>query len=121
MFEDHHFQIPVRTPKDVLCLGCKLKFTISADEFDTQVKKGAIEEHKFTVQNYSNSLAKYTCHDCPHCRRVGDAKPRPTVDQQMATIRIRRMELESLGQDRAEATSTAVAEQMAASDDEYYR
>jgi hypothetical protein len=38
----------------------------------------------------------------------------------MATIRARRIELESIGQDRAEATSTAVAEQMAV-DDEYFR
>ena len=120
MFDDHHLQVPVRTPKNVLCLGCKIKFTISNDEFDSQVQKGIIEEHKFTVQNYSNSLAKYTCRDCPHCRKEGSSKPRLTLDQQMATIRIRRMELESIGQDRAEATSTAVAEQMAV-DDEYYR
>lgn len=116
MFQDHHFEVPVRTPKDVLCLGCKVKFTLSADEFDNQTRSGAVEEHKFQGMHFTAELAKYTVHDCPHCRKVPEARltSQSTVGRQMAAIRIRRMELESQGQGRVEATTTAVAEQMAA-------
>jgi hypothetical protein len=70
---------------------------------------------------FQRDLAKFTCRDCPHCRKVGEvvARSPSTVAQQMATIRTRRMELESLGQDRPTATAAAVAEQMAADEREY--